>query len=367
MTETFQSPPHGTPPERDRPTPEDEEARERERDAAVATATEGSVSQDPPPGTPQDDAAGKGSASNPSTIDAEQERLVWTPPLPQYPARPTREEPVQYQAPRPQPAPPYIPQTYVPPRAAQPPPAPPPPQAPPPPNPAMQQPAYAPAIASGYSAPVARPYDSYGQVVTSPPAPRASKARVSRRMARRMVRGADRARKAIFEVRPGLVFAFLLVLLLTGWFAYDKWIAGSVGSGAANNGGTVTLPPETPTVQAYLTAVQKGDTDAVWNALGAQEKAHRISRGDDKSVLDAVLKMQQQNGFTYTAYHYVAGYAKDGTTDPSKGGIYMYVADVGTGTRKTSVPMVFVMDDKGQISQVTDQLYDYVLQQLKGN
>lgn len=363
MAETYQSP-HGAPPERDRPTPDGEDAREREHGAAVAAAPEASASQGTPPGTPQDDDPGKESAADRFTIDAERDRLVWTPPLPQYPARPTREEPVQYQAPRPQPAPQYTPQTYVPPRAAQPPP--PQPQTQPPPHPAMQ-PAHAPAIASGYAAPVARPYDSYGQAVISPPAPKASNARVGRRIARRMVRGADRARKAIFEVRPGLVFAFLIVLALTGWFAYDKWIAGSGGSSAANNSATVTLPPETPAVQAYLTAIQKGDTDAVWNSLGAQEKAHRIQRGDDKSVLDAVLKSQQQNGFTYTAYHYVAGYAKDGTTDPSKGGIYMYVADVGRGTQKTSVPMVFMMDDKGQISQVNDQLYDYVLQQLKGN
>jgi len=233
----------------------------------------------------------------------------------------------------------------------------------------MNPPTYAPAIAGGYSAPTGL-YTPPAQQVVSPPMPHASKARMGRRMMRRTVRGGSAIGKMMFGVRPGLVVAFILVLLLTGWFAYDKWLTGSgtvnATPNAVNKNGTVTLPPETASVQTYLTAVQKGDTDGVWNSLGAQEKAHRISRGDDKSVLDAVLKAQQQQGFTYTAYHYVAGYGKDGTADPTKGGIYMYVADIGRGAQKTSVPMVFVMDDKGQISQVTDQLYDYMLQQLKG-
>lgn len=357
MTETYQSPPHGDPPERDRPGPERPESRERTPNAAVAAAPEAAPVRSAPPGMQQDEARGAEDAPKPITIDAEQERLVWTPPLPQYPARPTRQEPVQYQAPRPQPAPQYAPQSYVQPQPA--------------PAAAPAQPTYAPAIPGGFSAPVANPYASHGQTVIAPPAPKVSNARVGRRMARRAVRGASAIGKAVFGVRPVLTVAFILALLLTGWFAYDKWLAGSGGTNAtpnaANKSGTVTLPPETPAVQAYLTAVQKGDTDAVWNSLGAQEKAHRISRGDDKSVLDAVLKAQQQNGFTYSGYHYVAGYGKDGATDPTKGGIYFYVADVGRGTQKTSVPMVFVMDDKGQISQVSDQLYDYVLNQLKGN
>jgi len=229
--------------------------------------------------------------------------------------------------------------------------------------------AFAPAVAGGYTTPMGT--FTPPPAPAAPPLPQASKARVGRRMMRRFVRGSSKVGKAVFGVRPGLVFAFLAILALTGWFAYDKWMAGSntvsATPNAVNKNGTVTLPPETPAVQAYLAAVQKGDTDALWNALGPQEKAHRISRGDDKSVLEAVLKAEQQQGFTYSGYHYIAGYGKDGAVDPTKGGIYFYVADVGKGTQKTSVPMVFVMDDKGQISQVSDQLYDYMLQQLKGN
>ena len=359
MTDSYQSPPQGAPPERERPASERDEPRDQERGAAVATAPDDA--KDTPPGTPEREGAGAEKATEPFSIDAEQERLVWAPPLPQYPARPTREEPVQYQAPRPQPAPNYTPQAYVQPQGA---PPPPPPTAS---HPSMNPPSYAPAIAGGYSAPMG----SYTPPpVVSPPMPRASSARMGRRMMRRMVRGGSAIGKSVFGVRPGLVIAFIAVLLLAGWFSYDKWMTGSSSASttpnAVNKNGTITLPPETPAVKTYLAAVQKGDTDAAWNALGAQEKAHRISRGDDKSVLDAVLKAQQQQGFTYTAYHYVAGYGKNGAADPTKGGIYYYVADVGAGTQRTSVPMVFVMDDSGQISQVTDQLYDYMLQQLKG-
>ncbi len=186
----------------------------------------------------------------------------------------------------------------------------------------MNPPSYAPAIAGGYSAPMGS-YTPPAQQAVSPPMPRASNARMGRRMMRRMVRGGSAIGKTMFGVRPGLVIAFILVLLLTGWFAYDKWMTGSntinATPNAVNKNGTITLPPETAAVQSYLTAVQKGDTDAVWNSLGAQEKAHRISRGDDKSVLDAVLKAQQQQGFTYTAYHYVAGYGKNGAADPDQG------------------------------------------------
>lgn len=356
MTERYQAPPRDT----ERP------ARDagREDESSAVGAPEANEAQSAPPATPQEAGSGEGHHTEPFTIDAEQERLereraeqerrVWTPPLPQYPPRPTRQEPVQYEAPRPQPAPQYTPQTFVAPRPAPPPPAP---------------QGYTPAVAAGYAAPVANPYASQGQVVAAPPAPRASKARIGRRMMRRAVRGTSAIGKAMFGVRPGLVVTLILVVLFTGWLAYDKWLTGSgpnATPNAANKGGTISLPPETPTVQSYLTAVQKGDTNGVWNSLGAQEKAHRISRGDDKTVLDAVLKMEQQQGFTYASYHYVAAYGKNGAGDPAKGGMYFYVADVGTGTQKTSVPLVFIMDANGQIGQVSDQLYDYVLQQVKG-
>jgi len=366
MTERYQVPPHGAPPDNDDPASDAERAHEPP--ASVATAPEAREAQSAPPGTPQEAASGEGRHTEPFTIDAEQERLeherseqerlVWTPPLPQYPPRPTRQEPVQYEAPRPQPAPQYNPQAYVPPRPT---------PAPPAPHPSAQQ-TYAPAIAGGYSAPVANPYASQGQVVAAPPAPRASKARMGRRMLRRTVRSTSTIGKIMFGVRPGLVVALLLVVLFTGWLAYDKWMTGSGAKSATPNAatknGTIPLPPETPAVQTYLTAIQKGDTDAVWNSLGPQEKAHRISRGDDKTVLDTILKMEKQQGVTYAAYHYIAGYGRNGAADPTNGGIYFYVADVGNGAQKQSVPMVFVMDDKGQINQVTDQLYEYMLQQM---
>lgn len=360
MTERYHAPPHGNPPDPERPASEQEEPQAQAHAAPTAPIT-----ASPDAGTePPKDAAPPGEhVSEPFSIDKEQERLVWSPPVPQYPARPTRQEPVQYEAPRPQPAPQYAPQAYVPPQQ--------PPGAPSPQPHIPPQPTYAPAIPGGYSAPV----NHYApqpqpQMVVAPPATKVSSARMGRRMMRRMVMGGSTVGKTVFGVRPVLTVAFIAVLLLTGFFAYDKWLAGSGTTSATpnapNKNGTITLPPETPSVQAYLSAIQKGDTDAVWNALGAQEKAHRISRGDDKTVLDAVLKMEQQNGFTYSGYHYVAGFPKDGATDPTKGGIYFYVADVGKGGQKQAVPMVFVMDDKGQISQVTDQLYEYVLQQLKG-
>jgi len=361
MAEQYQRP-QRTLPDNERPALDVE--RDDEPRAAVTTAPSPDDARSAPAGDSHTEAPGEARATEPFSIDAEQERLdqerreqerlVWTPPLPQYPPRPTRQEPVQYEAPRPQPAPQYTPQTYVPPRPA----LPAPPQAGPQP--------YTPAIAGGYAAPVANPYASYGQVITAPPAPRASKARIGRRMLRRAVRGTSAVGKVMFGVRPGLMVTLILLLLFTGWLAYGKWVAGS-GAGAtpnAPNGGTVSLPPETPAVQAYLKAIQKGDTNAAWDSLGAQEKAHRIARGDGKTVLDAVLKMEQQQGFTYAGYHYVAGYGKNGAADPSKGGIYFYVADVGTGTQKQSVPLVFVMDNNGQIGQVSDQLYDYMLQQL---
>ncbi len=366
MTERYQAPPHITPPDNERLASDPEQGHEP---YAVATPDAGE-SLSAPPGTPQEEALGEGRHTEPFTIDAEQERLeherseqerlVWTPPLPQYPPRPTRQEPVQYEAPRPQPAPQYNPQASIPPRPIPVPPAP---------HPSAQQ-AYPPAIAGGYSAPVANPYASHGNVVAAPPAPRASKARVGRRMMRRAVRGTSAISKMMFGVRPGLMVALLLAVLFVGWLAHDKWMTGSdtnrATPNAATKNGTIPLPPETPTVQTYLTAVQKGDTDAVWNSLGPQEKAHRISRGDDKTVLDTILKMEMQQGVTYSAYHYIAGYGKNGATDPANGGIYFYVADVGNGAQKQSVPMVFIMDDKGQISQVSDHLYDFMLQQVKG-
>src|SRR6478672_11505135 len=104
MTERYQAPPHDAPPDDERPA----RAVEREQEPPVTVAAEPEA-RAAPPGEPQEAASG-GHHTEPFTIDAEQERLererseqerlVWTPPLPQYPPRPTRQEPVQYQAPR---------------------------------------------------------------------------------------------------------------------------------------------------------------------------------------------------------------------------------------------------------------------------
>lgn len=362
MTERYQAPPHDAPPDNERPAPDTERRYERPESVAAAEASE---ARHAPPGEPQEAAASEGRHSEPFTIDAEQERLeheraeqerlVWTPPLPQYPPRPTRQEPVHYEAPRPQPAPQYTPQTFVPPRPAPPPAAP---------HPSAQQ-AYAPAIAAGYAAPVANPYASQGQVVASPPAPRVSKARLGRRMMRRTVRGTSKVGKVMFGVRPGLVVAFILVVLFTGWLAYDKWLTGSgpnATPNAANKSGVVTLPPETPTVQAYLTAMQKGDADAVWNTLNPTEKARRIARGEDKTTLSQILQLEQQAKMTYTALHYVGSYQE---TDSARTALYFYVGDTGGGAQTRNVPLLFAVDSHGMIVEVEDTLYSAALAQLK--
>jgi hypothetical protein len=295
------------------------------------------------------------------TAEQEADRQVWRPPMPQYPARPERQAPVQYEAPRVQAAPPqYAQQQYTPPQ----------PSAPPAPQAHTQaytpmQPSYAATTPVTYSPPAP-------SVVIAPPAPKVSKARVGRRMLRRSVLGVDAARKAIFGVRPILTTLFIVLLLFTGWLAYDKWLAGSSSSSATPNApnapnasGMIALPPEVPAVQQYLTATGKDDPDAVWDTLSPAEKANRITNGEDKTVLAAVLDAEKQYNLT-TKYRYVGGLGPNGSSDLSRGGFYFYVQDITSGSSQRSFPMYFSVDDQGKITSVNDQLYKLVLQQLKG-
>jgi hypothetical protein len=300
--------------------------------------------------------------------DQEADRQVWRPPVPQYPARPERQAPVQYEAPRVQQAPPqYAQQQYTPPQPS----TPPAPQAQPQPQPQAypqmyaQQPSYAATAPVTYVPP--RP-----AIVVAPPAPKVSTARMGRRMARRTVMGVSAAGKKIFGARPGLMVAFLLVLVFSGWMAYDKWFTSSSSSSATPNApnapnasGMIPLPPEVPAVQAYLTASAKDDADGVWDTLSPAEKANRITNGEDKTVLTAVLDAQKQYSLT-TKYRYVGGMGPNGSTDLSHGGYYFYVQDVTSGTQQKSFPMYFSVDDQGKITTVSDQLYKLILQQLKG-
>lgn len=363
MTEPPKTPPEDTAREHERPGPEGAQAPAANASDAHETQAEHT-----------DAATGENQPSEPFSIDKaiEQERLVWAPPLPQYPPRPTRQEPVQYESPRPQPAPQYAPQQYIPPQPAQPPTQAYPPATAPQPRPAPQQyipaqPAYAAQSAGGYSAQMA-PFGAAPPRVIAPPAPSVSGARVGRRMARRIVMGADGARKAMFGVRPGLVIAFIVLALFTGWMAYDKWLTASPTSATPNAPGkasTIALPPEVPAVQTYLTATAKSDADATWDTFSPTEKANRITNGEDKTVLTKVLSAIKQNQFV-TNYRYVGGLGMNGSSDLTQGGFYFYVQDVSLGTQKQSFPMFFAVDDKGKITSVNDQLYKLILRQIGG-
>jgi hypothetical protein len=182
------------------------------------------------------------------------------------------------------------------------------------------------------------------------------------------VSGAGAVGGAIFGVRPLLVIALLLLLPFTAWLAWDKWFVteppGPTPNAAAQNG-LVALPPEPAAIQNYLNGTRRGDVNAVWDSLGIEEKARRLTRGDDKEVLTGVFNFQQRNNLVYSGYHYIGGRALDGTTDLSQGGYYFYTGDVRGNGQTQSVPLLFQVNEQGQITTVTDQLYDFTLQQLQ--
>lgn len=341
MTDTHRAAPPPAPPAPNPPPSGYPAPSERE----TAGSPPGDRSFDAPPPAPEADAA-PSEAGERSGDD----RQVWRPPLPQYPARPERQAPVQYEAPRMQPPPQYAPQQHIAPQPA---------------PPAYTPQAHTPQPAYTMSAPPAR---APQQAVATMPAPKVSSARVGRRLARRLVMGASNVGKAVFGVRPGLMIAFLALLLFAGWLTYDKWMKPTPPSAtpnAPNSSGMIALPPEAATVQTYFAATSKSDTDGVWNTLSPAEKANRITNGEDKTVLAAVLDFEKQNQLAMK-YRYVGGTGKNGSTDLSKGGYYFYVQDLTFGTQSRSFPMYFEVDDQGKITNVSDQVYKLILQQLKG-
>jgi hypothetical protein len=193
-----------------------------------------------------------------------------------------------------------------------------------------------------------------------PPIPRASKGRVMRRGASRFFRGVGGGLRMLFSGRPILVACLVLLLPLLGWLMYDRMSASS-SSGSSGPQNVVQLP-EPPVIKQYLSAVQKGDTDTVWNTLSAGQKARRVANNEDKTVLARVLQTEQQSGKTYAATHYVGSYQEIGN---GMGTLYFYVGDVGTGTQKRMVPLMFAVDKSGTIVEVDDGLYNAILAQLQ--
>lgn len=196
---------------------------------------------------------------------------------------------------------------------------------------------------------------------TMPPIPRASKGRVMRRGVQRSFRGIGAGVRAIFSGRPFLVAVLLLLLPLTIWLAYDRWFASSPSS-ARTGPQTVVQLPEPQVTQDYLKAVQKGDTDAAWNTLNPTEKARRVARNEDKTLLSQVFQLEQQSKMTYAAVHYTGGY-QDTTGRVT---YYFYVGDVGTGKSVRMLPLIFGVDRNGMLSEVDDALYENARQQIMG-
>jgi len=310
----------------------------------------------------------------------EPERYVWQPPVPQFPPRPSQAPPVQYQGPQMQQPPVYTPQgpqssqgqtvPYVPPQGQpQPPQQGQPPQQQPPqgqqyyappaqsqqpqqPQQQQMQPAYAPPM---YAPPT--------KVYAPPPAPGTSRVRVGRRFARRTVRSMGGISKVFSGARLPVAVLFLLLLGLIGWLTVDKMSVARTPKPAPNavsSNGTIVLPAEATVVQNYINATKNDDVELGWNTLSAKEKARRLDKGEDKTVMKAYVDTLSQNRVTPN-YRFVGAYGFVGPTDFSKGGIYYYVQEYAIGGNASSRPMFFVVDTGGKVDQVYDWLYQAVV------
>lgn len=196
--------------------------------------------------------------------------------------------------------------------------------------------------------------------VSVPPIPRASKGRIVRRGIRRFFLGAGTGIRALFSGRPFLVGFLVLLLPLTGWLAYDRFVGSS--SPGSSSSRTVVQLPEPPVIQDYLKAVQQGDADAAWNTLSASEKARRVARNEDKTVLGQIFQAEQQMKMTYSAVHYTGSYQESA----GKNALYFYVGEVGAGKQARLLPLLFAVGKDGTLTEVEDSLYDAVRAQLSG-
>jgi hypothetical protein len=192
-----------------------------------------------------------------------------------------------------------------------------------------------------------------------PPIPRVSRGRMMRRGAQRFFRGVGTGVRVIFSGRPILVGCLVVLLPLLGWLMYDRMVAPASSTPGAQ---AIVRLPEAPVVQAYITAVQKGDADAAWNTLSPAEKARRVSNNEGKSFLAQAFQLEQQSKMTYAAVHYTGSY--DATTSGSV--LYFYVGDVGTGTQARIVPLLFAVNKDGTIAEAEDTLYSSARAQLMG-
>ncbi len=196
-----------------------------------------------------------------------------------------------------------------------------------------------------------------------PPIPRVSRGRMMRRGAQRFVRGIGNGLRMVFDGRPILVLCFILLLTFFGWLTYDRFFAASSSASSPNGPLSIVKLPEPPVVQQYIMAVQKGDSDAAWNTLSASEKARRVAQSEDKTVLAQILQAEQQSKMGYTAFHYVGSFQEGDSSRPT---FYFYVGDIGSGTQKRQLPLMFAVSKSGMILYLQDRLYDTLLAQLKG-
>ena len=165
--------------------------------------------------------------------------------------------------------------------------------------------------------------------------------------------------------RLPLTLLFLVLLGLIGWLGADKINTARTPKPAPNavsQNGTITLPPEATVVQNYINATKNDDVELGWNTLSAKEKARRLDKGEDKTVMKAYVDALSQNQVTPN-YRFVGAYGFVSPTDFSKGGIYYYVQEYAIGGNSSSRPMFFVVDTSGKVDQVYDWLYQAVVSQ----
>ncbi len=349
MTDTYPSaPPPAPEPRNHAPRPADEEIRTGA--APEENALDGDLQRlrgrdSHPAGGDEAAQAAPENAAPPEGSGAH----VWSPPVPQFPARPSQAPLVQYTGPQTAPVPQYVP-----------------PQ--PPPNPQQQytpQPQYAPQGQQGqyvpqqgqYATPqmYAPPQQVYG---TPPPSPRMSKARVGRRFMRRAVTSGSGIGRFFGGARLPITLLVLALVGVISWLAVDRSNLQTLTSAKPNAvaQGAIVLPPEAPVVTTYLNGLKNNDLEGTWNALSAKEKIRRIDNGEDKTVMKAVLDFIAKNSVNGN-FRFVGAYGTAAPNDFSKGGIYYYAVDIAAGSQSITRPMHFIVDDQGKVESVYDPLY----------
>jgi hypothetical protein len=141
--------------------------------------------------------------------------------------------------------------------------------------------------------------------------------------------------------------AFLLVVAgllgVIGWLSYQVWAPRA----AAPRDVRAALIEPSEDVENYIKGQQNYNAELMWTSLSPESQASQLEGGASKQSLQSRIDAKKERGLRFSRYQYVGGVElEDG------GNMYFYSVDVQLQNQSAKLPMTFLVDNDGKVSDI---------------